>query len=73
MRPARKGPENIEAVTATTSGGDASMRPARKGPENGRPARVAWRNSAGFNEAGPQGAGKRMKTAQQAAENWRLQ
>ena len=34
------------------------MRPARKGPENRRPANGMWRAKRGFNEAGPQGAGK---------------
>ena len=35
------------------------MRPARKGPENrGQGPRIAARDGACFNEAGPQGAGK---------------
>ena len=35
------------------------MRPARKGPENSGSVAGDWADSARFNEAGPQGAGKR--------------
>ena len=34
------------------------MRPARKGPENRDPDAPPTRTPTGFNEAGPQGAGK---------------
>ena len=37
---------------------DASMRPARKGPENHASSAGGIRPDTGFNEAGPQGAGK---------------
>ena len=59
MRPARKGPENGEVERRGEDPADASMRPARKGPEN------SWKHPGSgfglprFNEAGPQGAGKR--------------
>ena len=61
MRPARKGPENTAAgQPLVEQEPPPSMRPARKGPENldlgaGRPHR-----RTPFNEAGPQGAGKRF-------------
>ena len=58
MRPARKGPENPPIRILRAVAYRASMRPARKGPENqifnGRKNYV----ELGFNEAGPQGAGK---------------
>ena len=58
MRPARKGPENDRAAQERILLQEASMRPARKGPENS-PGRIeAVGICAGFNEAGPQGAGK---------------
>ena len=34
------------------------MRPARKGPENRGGGQIRRRTGLGFNEAGPQGAGK---------------
>ena len=34
MRPARKGPENLECAAQPIEWRPASMRPARKGPEN---------------------------------------
>ena len=62
MRPARKGPENVDGGGGQRAAAVASMRPARKGPENlplpGLPGGAA----GGFNEAGPQGAGKPERT-----------
>ena len=59
MRPARKGPENHARIPAAVARDVASMRPARKGPENRAMQRPTGRRSTpGFNEAGPQGAGK---------------
>ena len=61
MRPARKGPENTAVDLHGIKVVAPSMRPARKGPEN------IWHGSSGgagrpaFNEAGPQGAGKRRR------------
>ena len=57
MRPARKGPENVAGVVALLERISASMRPARKGPENNIEEQAPAR-AVGFNEAGPQGAGK---------------
>ena len=59
MRPARKGPENACYSAEPECDVHASMRPARKGPENGRPLTGRPLMPASFNEAGPQGAGKR--------------
>ena len=62
MRPARKGPENEDVVAEPASGDDrASMRPARKGPENSISGSGGAGAGGGFNEAGPQGAGKRAR------------
>ena len=61
MRPARKGPENHGARARHGERRAASMRPARKGPENIACATAAASAAAGFNEAGPQGAGKRPR------------
>ena len=59
MRPARKGPENARGPDELRPRRAASMRPARKGPENGAStADVMLAGGWGFNEAGPQGAGK---------------
>ena len=58
MRPARKGPENRPLAVVHRIRLSASMRPARKGPENLRPLDRCTVNRHGFNEAGPQGAGK---------------
>ena len=38
------------------------MRPARKGPENAGVARGGGGGAECFNEAGPQGAGKRSRS-----------
>ena len=59
MRPARKGPENAGAAAAGRGGAVPSMRPARKGPENREMELVTVELPDAFNEAGPQGAGKR--------------
>ena len=59
MRPARKGPENRVTKLLPDKPTAASMRPARKGPENLKLHGVRLAElRAGFNEAGPQGAGK---------------
>ena len=58
MRPARKGPENVVQGQKSCRLSCASMRPARKGPENIVAMSSAARGLRGFNEAGPQGAGK---------------
>ena len=59
MRPARKGPENARGgAKLIRPTPNASMRPARKGPENVRNRNRLSRSGQGFNEAGPQGAGK---------------
>ena len=58
MRPARKGPENLSSNHANVAIVNASMRPARKGPENRRGGGCGRAWLEGFNEAGPQGAGK---------------
>ena len=60
MRPARKGPENPHINLSDLADVPASMRPARKGPENSRPGGRRAGRPFRFNEAGPQGAGKRM-------------
>ena len=49
------------------------MRPARKGPENWSGAFERFGGWSGFNEAGPQGAGKRDRTAIEAAKVGELQ
>ena len=62
MRPARKGPENGgRALSQPLRPLLASMRPARKGPENGLIALARILHEGGFNEAGPQGAGKHTR------------
>ena len=58
MRPARKGPENEVKRTRYDLYRLASMRPARKGPENLLALQQGSQRFGGFNEAGPQGAGK---------------
>ena len=58
MRPARKGPENRGVSERGAGAGRASMRPARKGPENRGTTQCDPPPAPGFNEAGPQGAGK---------------
>ena len=74
MRPARKGPEN-RRVRRRSPRGRAGFNEA--GPQGaGKPNAYTSYGDAiirGFNEAGPQGAGKPMKTAAQAAANWKLQ
>ena len=60
MRPARKGPENLGLDVGDDGVLAASMRPARKGPENADRGRRSAPRDRGFNEAGPQGAGKRI-------------
>ena len=74
MRPARKGPENLEPrPQPPTLQRVASMRPARKGPENpSRPCSVSS-TSSGFNEAGPQGAGKPHFAEEPIWREWWLQ
>ena len=64
MRPARKGPENNRVDRDYLAGGSErpSMRPARKGPENAGWPSARRRSTCSFNEAGPQGAGKRAPT-----------
>ena len=59
MRPARKGPENDDIRAVARLAPQASMRPARKGPENATRQAGGRASTPGFNEAGPQGAGKR--------------
>ena len=59
MRPARKGPENGRRGHVAADLVGASMRPARKGPENLRGCSESSITYRRFNEAGPQGAGKR--------------
>ena len=66
MRPARKGPENVMRPSGRHADRDASMRPARKGPENGGPRDRHGAPQHRFNEAGPQGAGKRLPLTCQA-------
>ena len=64
MRPARKGPENLEiGARERRVPGVASMRPARKGPENHVNPATSSTIQGGFNEAGPQGAGKPITVA----------
>ena len=63
MRPARKGPENGQIGQQQIGRVQASMRPARKGPENVAGEVQCSQQNAGFNEAGPQGAGKRRSPA----------
>ena len=58
MRPARKGPENAQFLVGRLGLDEASMRPARKGPENALACGRGRGAPMGFNEAGPQGAGK---------------
>ena len=59
MRPARKGPENRRQPRGHPQLRPlASMRPARKGPENRTREFKGGGRPPGFNEAGPQGAGK---------------
>ena len=49
MRPARKGPENLErAADGGKAGGGTSMRPARKGPENLATLKVTQGPAAGL-------------------------
>ena len=62
MRPARKGPENSRADAVRIPKYEASMRPARKGPENRVEQSRGVVPRGGFNEAGPQGAGKHTAT-----------
>ena len=46
------------------------MRPARKGPENPQVLLGRQAMSAAFNEAGPQGAGKRPRAVSRRTSAW---
>ena len=67
MRPARKGPENVRLPLRGGGCDAASMRPARKGPENWILDDGEELGYLGFNEAGPQGAGKPLSPRSQTS------
>ena len=72
--PQGAGKPQVRGLEPAAEGGLASMRPARKGPENlSASATTGSRSSSGFNEAGPQGAGKPGPAALEGASGRALQ